>query len=60
LVFSDRVPLDKNEGVVKRHFAGAVFFTPRVGQRFAKDEELWKAHGESLLGGTVPPTIDTA
>jgi hypothetical protein len=54
------VPIDKNEGVVKRHFAGAVFFTPRVGQRFAKDEELWKAHGESLLGGTVPPTIDTA
>jgi hypothetical protein len=53
------VPLDENEGVVKAEFSRAVFLAPRRRQRL-EDEELWKSHGESLLGGIVPPTIDTA
>jgi len=27
--------------------------------RELEDKELWKSHGQSLLGETVPPTIDT-
>jgi hypothetical protein len=53
------VPLDKNEGVVKQHLARAVF-SHRVSARDREGRRPWKAHGESLLGGTVPPTIDTA
>ena len=32
-------------------------FSHRVVARELEDEELWKSHGESLLGETVPPTI---
>ena len=34
-------------------------FSHRVVARELEDKELWKSHGQSLLGETVPPTIDT-
>jgi len=35
-----QVALDKNEGVVKRHFAVAVFFAPRGCQRVGGQRTL--------------------
>jgi hypothetical protein len=52
------VPVDKNEGVVKPHLSCAVFLHCVVAREL-EDKELWKSHGQSLLGETVPPTIDT-
>jgi hypothetical protein len=34
-------------------------FLHRVVARELEDKELWKSHVQSLLGETVPPTIDT-
>ncbi len=54
-----RVPLDKGEGVVKAQVCCSVLGAPRFSPERLRTE-LWNFHGESLLGETVPPAIDTA
>jgi hypothetical protein len=54
------VPLDKSEGVVKRHFSSAVFSAPRRCQR-VEDQSSGNVTANHLsVKLIVSPTIDTA
>jgi hypothetical protein len=54
------VPLDKSEGVVKAQFSGAVFLTPRGGQRVEGEDSGNLTVNHFSVKPIVSPTIDTA
>ncbi len=60
-----RVPLDKNEGVVKRHlFAAMLCSTAWISERWRTEACLRQASSETRtvnqFSAVVPPTIDSA